>query len=95
MALEQKIELEVGEQEFEFNVNVTAYNKFLNSSSPVNKIQPATNFLMSVINDKHKKALKEFLKQPGAALQMAGAVIEEYQPEFNISVKKSKSAQSK
>ncbi|SHO24771.1 Putative phage gene, partial [Moritella viscosa] len=40
MALEQKIILEVNDIELSFNVNVTAYNKFLNQSNQVNKIQP-------------------------------------------------------
>jgi len=95
MALEQKVELEVNDQDFEFDVSAAAYNKYLNSSNAVNKIQPAHNFLMAVVNDKHKKALKELLKQPGAPLHLVSALIEEYQPEFNITVKKSKSAQNK
>ncbi|PAJ72263.1 hypothetical protein CJF42_22170 [Pseudoalteromonas sp. NBT06-2] len=95
MASEQKIELEVGDQEFEFNVNLTAYNKFLNGSSQGVKTQGAHNFLMAVVSDKHKTALKAFLQQPGAPLHLVGAVIEEYQPEFNISVKKSNSGQNK
>ncbi|EDM65079.1 putative phage gene [Moritella sp. PE36] len=88
MALEQKIILEVNDIELSFNVNVTAYNKFLNQSNQVNKIQPATNFLMTVVDSECKAALKEMLALPGAALHLVGSVVEEYQPEFNITVKK-------
>ena len=88
MALEQKIILEVNDIELSFNVNVTAYNKFLKQSNQVNKIQPATNFLMTVVDSECKAALKEMLALPGAALHLVGSVVEEYQPEFNITVKK-------
>ena len=95
MAFEQKIELDVNGVDLAFNVNVTAYNKYQNSTTMVNKIQPATNFLMSVVEDSDKKALKEMLLQPAAALFIVGAIVEEYQPEFNITVKKSNSGQEK
>ena len=93
MAFEQKIELEVNDIDLTFNVNVTAYNKYQNSTTMVNKIQPATNFLMNVVDENDKKALKELLLQPAAALFIVGAIVEEYQPEFNITVKKSNSEQ--
>jgi len=93
MAFNQKIVLDVNGVELTFNVNVTAYNKYQNSTTMVNKIQPATNFLMSVVDDGDKKALKELLLQPAAALFVVGAIVEEYQPEFNITVKKSNSEQ--
>lgn len=95
MAFEQKIVLDVNDVELKFNVNVAAYNKYQNSTTMVNKIQPATNFLMSVVDDSDKKALKELLQQPAAALHVVGAIVEEYQPEFNITVKKSNSEQQR
>jgi len=88
MALEQKITLEVNDAEFVFNVNAAAYNKFLNTSSQGVKIQGATNFLMDVVDDTNRKDLKDLLKKPGAAHNVVGAVVEQYQPEFNITVKK-------
>ncbi len=88
MALEQQITLEVNDIELAFNVNVTAYNQFLNQSTQTNKIQPATNFLMAIVDNGSKASLKELLSQPGAALHLVGSVVEEYQPEFNITVKK-------
>ncbi len=93
MAFEQKVELEVNDVELTFNLNVTAYNKYQNSTSMVNKVQPATNFLMAVVDDKSKSDLKKIIQAPGAALHIAAAVVDEYQPEFNITVKKSNSEQ--
>lgn len=88
MALEQKITLEVNDKDFKFNVNSAAYNKFLNNSSQGVKTQGATNFLMDVVDPSDRKILKELLQQPGAAQHVVGAVVEQYQPEFNITVKK-------
>lgn len=88
MALEQKITLDVNDKEFTFNVNPTAYNKFLNTSSQGVKIQGATNFLMDVVEPSNRAELKKLLQQPGAAHHVVGAVVEQYQPEFNITVKK-------
>lgn len=93
MAFDQRIELEVNDIDLIFNVNVTAYNKYQNSTTMVNKIQPATNFLMSVVDDSTKSDLKNLLKQPAAALHIVSAIVDEYQPEFNITVKKSSSEQ--
>ena len=87
----KQIIIETDEQEFTFKVTGQAYNKYLNSTTPTNKIQPATNFLLATVEDTQKKDLKTLLQQPGAALHMVGTVIEDYTPEFNFSVKKSKS----
>ena len=91
----KKIVIETGEQEFTFNVTGQAYNKYINSTTPTNKIQPATNFLLDTVENEQKKELKALLQQPGAALFMLGTLIEDYQPEFNFSVKKSKREPSK
>jgi len=93
MAFNQRIVLDVNDVELKFDVNVAAYNKFQNTSTMVNKIQPATNFLMNVVDDSDKKTLKDILQQPGAAMYIVSAIVDEYQPEFNITVKKSNSEQ--
>lgn len=95
MAFEQRVELEVNDTELAFNLNVTAYNKYQNSTSLVNKVQPATNFLMAVVDESSKADLKKIIQAPGAALHIAAAIVDEYQPEFNITVKKSNSEQKK
>ncbi|WP_299002312.1 putative phage tail assembly chaperone [uncultured Shewanella sp.] len=93
MALEQTITLEVDDNEFSFDVDITSYNKYINTNNHQNKVQPATNFLLSVVKEEHRKSLKEFLTLPGASMHLVASVVEEYQPEFNITVKKSSSEQ--
>ncbi|MGB0858370.1 MAG: putative phage tail assembly chaperone [Pseudoalteromonas spongiae] len=95
MALAKKIIIDAVTTEFTFNVDTPSYNKYINSITPNNKVQPATNFLMSTVDESQVKELKELLQQPGAALHLASAVVEDFQPEFNFTVKKSKSAPSK
>lgn len=90
MAFEKKIELEVNDLSLAFNVNASAYNKYITGSmKPTsNGLQLATNFLTSVVDESCKDELIKFIKQPGAALHILSAVIEDYQPDFDISVKK-------
>ena len=45
------------------------------------------------VSDSDKKTLKDILQQPGAAMYIVSAIVDEYQPEFNITVKKSNSEQ--
>ncbi|WP_240703365.1 putative phage tail assembly chaperone [Pseudoalteromonas sp. CO348] len=95
MSLAKTIIIETDTTEFKFNVDTPAYNKYVNALTPINKIQPATNFLMSTVDESQAKALKDLLQQPAAALHMASTIVEDFQPEFNFTVKKSKSAPSK
>lgn len=95
MALTKPIIIDAGTTEFKFSVDTQSYNKYINSITPNNKVQPATNFLMSTVDESQVKELKELLQQPGAALHLAATVVEDYQPEFNFTVKKSKNAPSK
>lgn len=95
MAFERHITLETPVGEITFNVNGADYNKYINSTQPNNKVQPATNFLLNTVVEADAKKLKELVQQPGAALFLVGAIVEEYQPEFNFTVKKSKAEPSK
>ncbi|MBB1338188.1 putative phage tail assembly chaperone [Pseudoalteromonas sp. SR44-2] len=95
MAFEKNITLETPVGEITFNVNGADYNKYINSTQPNNKVQPATNFLLNTVVEADAKKLKELVQQPGAALFLVGAIVEEYQPEFNFTVKKSKAEPSK
>jgi len=90
MAFEKKVEISINNISLVFNVNLSAYNKYITGSMKptANGLQLATNFLTSVVDDKCKSELMEFTKQPGAALHILGTVIEEYQPDYDITVKK-------
>jgi polyribonucleotide nucleotidyltransferase len=83
----EKINLTVCGQDITFEPNQTAYNKFINEMTMDNKVVPAHNYLMRIIDADSKDALTEILKRPGAALQLAGKVNELYAPELEIEVK--------
>lgn len=83
----EKIDLNVAGEDISFAPNVTAYNKYINEMSMSNKIAPAHNFLMRIVTPETKEALQALLERPGAALQLAGKVLEEYTPELEITVK--------
>ena len=95
MAFEQEIIVDVNDVEFNFNVNIEVYHKFINKRHQLNKERPAGNFLLSVVDDQRRSDLKEILKLPGAALNIVSAVINAYQPDVNIIVKKRKNTLNK
>ena len=72
----------------EFNIEVAHYNKYINEMQPNNKITPAHNFLMRTVSAETKDNLKELLELPGASIQIAAAVLEDYMPDLEISVGK-------
>lgn len=88
--MDQKIVLNINEQDFTFNATLDDYNRYINSMNANDKIAPSHNFLMSIVDDESYTALTSLIKLPGMAIQIASAIIEEYQPEVNIIVKKPK-----
>jgi len=85
-----RIDMEVNGVEVTFNVTPDAYNGFVNEMQPTNKVAPAHNFLMRTVASESRDALKELLELPGAGLDIATAVIEDYKPAVNICVGKRK-----
>lgn len=84
-----KVVLIVGGVDLVFNPDVEPYNKFINEMQLNNKIAPATNYLRRIVDKDSKEALNKILaSSPGAALQLAGAVNDEFAPELEITVKK-------
>lgn len=81
------ITLEISGKEFHFEPNVTAYNGFINEMAMDNKIAPAHTYLRRIVAKEDKEALDELLELPGAALQIASSVNEQYAPKLEISVK--------
>ena len=90
MAFEKKIALEINGEDLSFNVTLSHYNKYIAGvmKPNANGLQLATNFLTSTVEEPCKATLMDFVKQPGAALHLLGSVIEEYQPDYDITVKK-------
>ena len=81
------ITLVIAEQEIRFEPNMTAYNGFINEMAMDNKIAPAHTYLCRVVVKDDKEALDVFLQQPGAALQIASLLNDQYAPKLEISVK--------
>ena len=85
----------VGEHSVQFDIGREDYNKYINSITQSNKVAPSHNFLMATVNENQKATLREFLDNtPGAEVQLAGALLEEYTPDLSFVVKKSSSAHS-
>jgi hypothetical protein len=84
-----EITLDVAGKDFDFVLDPAVMSKYINSMTQNNKIAPANNLLMNTIDQKQRAALKEFLgNNPMTTLQLAGALVEEYSPTIEISVKK-------
>lgn len=83
-----EITLEVGEKEFVFTLDPALMTKYINSLTPANKVAPAHNLLMTAVNQDQKATLKPLLANPMTTIQLAGALVEEYAPNVEVTVKK-------
>ncbi|SFC49902.1 putative phage tail assembly chaperone [Pragia fontium] len=84
-----KVTLEIGSVELVFNPEVETYNKFINEMQMNNKMAPSTNYIRRIVDKNYKDALNDILvNSPGAALQIAAAINDEFAPELEITVKK-------
>ena len=82
------ITLEVGTQEFIFNLSPQDVTKYFNATTQNNKVAPAHNLLSSTVSADARDALKELLKNPVTTMTIAGALLEEYAPNVEVIVKK-------
>ncbi|PSW14420.1 hypothetical protein C9J01_08260 [Photobacterium rosenbergii] len=86
---EQLITLVIASKELAFKPSEVEYNDYMNELMPDNKVAPAHNFLFNTVDDGCKEALREITNaNPGAAVQITAAVMAEYAPQLEISVKK-------
>lgn len=91
----QQLSAEVCGKNLIFNVGREDYNKYINSVTTTNKVAPSHNFLMQTVAEGDTEALKTILQDnPGAEVQIAAALLEEYTPDLGITVKKSSAALS-
>lgn len=82
--MSKTIKLKIDGKPIAFNVDVAAYDKYLNDLTPHNKVAPARNFLTRTVAAEDKEALKTVLEKPGAALQIANKLAEEFTPDIEI-----------
>lgn len=85
--MSEPITLIVGGSELKFEPTLVAYNGYLNAISMTDKVAPSHQYLKRVVSQESKEALEELLKRPGAALQLAGKLNEEFAPDLEIEVK--------
>ena len=89
-----EITLEVGENEFTFNLTPEDVTKYFNALNQTNKVAPGNNLLMTTVLQDQKTVLKPLLANPVMVMQLAGALLEEYAPNVEVIVKKRSSTLS-
>ena len=83
------ITLEIGDQEFTFQMTPQVVTKYFNATTQANKVAPANNLLITTVKQEERASLKPFLVNPVTVMELAGALLEEYSPDIDIIVKKS------
>ncbi|WP_019530648.1 putative phage tail assembly chaperone [Dasania marina] len=78
-------------KELAFHLTPEKYTKYIDAMQPHNKVNPAINFLMSVVDEDHKEYLRDLVKNPATAIAITGEVIEDYGNDVVVSAKKKSS----
>ena len=84
----REITLEIGDQEFTFALTPQDVTKYFNAVTQTNKVSPANNLLVTTVKQEERASLKAQLGNPVLVMQLAGALLEEYGPDVEITVKK-------
>lgn len=87
----KKVQIEIGEDTFDFTIDINAYNAFVNAFLPNNKVAPAFNFATTTVKPEQQAKLIEWLDK-GIAVDVANHLAEEFKPAVKIAVKKSHAA---
>ncbi|BBV94911.1 putative phage tail assembly chaperone [Pseudomonas aeruginosa] len=85
----RSITLEIGDQEFTFNLTPADITKYFNSTNQSNKVAPANNLLVTTVDQAQRASLKPHLANPVRVMELASVLIEEYSPDVDVIVKKS------
>jgi hypothetical protein len=87
--MKKQITLIIGAVAIGFTMTTDDYNSYLNEIMPDNKVAPAHNLVMRTVDAEQKEELRTILDtSPGATLQIAGLLTQEFAPSIAISVKK-------
>ncbi len=87
--------LQMGEKELTFTVTLDDYNQCVNALQVDNKISPMHNFLVSTSADEASKSAVKQAFEDALTSDLFGAVIKEFKPNVEITVKKSKDGPDK
>lgn len=88
------ITLEIGEEEFTFQLTPQDVTKYFNAITQNNKVAPGHNLLMTTVEQARRASLKPLLGNPVMVMQLAGTLLEEYGPDVEVVVKKRSSTLS-
>lgn len=88
MTDKREITLEVGDKEFTFELTPQDVTKYFNAVTQANKVAPANNLLVTTVKQEERATLKPMLGNPVFVMQLTGALLEEYSPDVEITVKK-------
>lgn len=84
--MKKTITLAVNGTPIAFDMTVDIYNKYIDEIQASKKTGPTRNMLMRAVQPTSKEALKEVVDLPGAAMQIAGQLVELYAPDIEITV---------
>jgi len=88
MSEHRDITLELGDKEFTFTLTPQDVTKYFNAMTQNNKVAPANNLLTTTVKQEQRATLKPMLGNPVLVMKLAGALMEEYSPDVEITVKK-------
>ncbi|GFM37731.1 putative phage tail assembly chaperone [Desulfovibrio psychrotolerans] len=84
--MDARIVLNIKGQNVTFAPTPEIYNDYINAMQANNKVAPSHNFVMRCAVADDKDRVRELLALPGASVQIAGAIVEQYAPDLNIMV---------
>lgn len=84
--MNKEIKIKINGQALTFLVTAEAYKKYVNESTPLNKIAPARNLLVRCVVPADKDALQTLLEMPSVDLQVASHLMDQYLPDLEIEV---------
>lgn len=82
------ITLTIADKDFDFILGAPEVTKYFNAMTQTNKIAPAHNLLSTSVKADQRDDLKLYLVNPVTVIQIAGALLEEFSPDVEITVKK-------
>lgn len=84
----KEITLQIGEdKELTFTVTLTDHERFINNVTNTKKTAPMKDLLRATVKPEDKEQL-DVLINDGLTVDLASALIEEYQPKVAVTVKK-------
>lgn len=84
----REITLELADKEFTFTLTPQDVTKYFNGLTANNKVAPSHNLLTTTVQQTQLATLRPLLVNPMLTMKVAGALLEEYAPDVEVTVKK-------